>query len=151
MDNYLDVFLVVSGAKYFQNWMVFKATHLPKIRQKFLPENRWERKKKVTLATKNLGKMMVEMVCKCLLWWHLTWGWKVIKTCWEFRFAAPGIMRISVKIRYGILNSHALATSSIGSDLNFLSWLPNRLRSFPNKDDAKKNFSTAFQGSFLKI
>ena len=87
----------------------------------FPKENRWELKKKVSFPVFGMAKMMVEKYANVS---RLTFdmGLKVIKTCLslgphqEFNTM---IMRISVKIRYGILNSHALATSSIGSDLNF--------------------------------
>ena len=163
VDNYLDVFWGVSGTKYFnKNWTNYirfsssiQSAYLPKIRQTCLffcrkidgnRKRKWHCWFSPPTFWPMVGKMMVEKyanVSPALVTFDM--GWKSSKHVWGLgphqEAAAFNGTNHDHHENFGKNSIWHPKQSCFGNIFNwfrleFLSWLPNRLRSFPNKDDA---------------
>ena len=184
VDNYLDVFWGVSGTKYFnKNWTNYirfsssiQSAYLPKIRQTCLffcrkidgnRKRKWHRWFSPPTFWPMVGKMMVEKyanVSPALVTFDM--GWKSSKHVWGLgphqEAAAFNGTNHDHHENFGKNSIWHPKQSCFGNIFNwfrleFLSWLPNRLRSFPNKDDAmmlcakKKTYQRHFKVAPWKI
>ena len=159
--TYLDFFLV-SGTKYFnKNWTNYvrfsfsvKSAYLPKIRQTCLffwrkidgnRKRKWHCWFSPPTFWPMVGKMMVEKYANVSPLVTFDMGWKSSKHVWSLgphqEAAAFNGTNHDHHENFGKNSIWHPKQSCFGNIFNwfrleFLSWLPNRLRSFPNKDDA---------------